>query len=94
LISEGVSTDNDWFFPSRYQFGYIFDDDRFSEDSSVEDVSDGTVGAFPHFFEVELLDSGFIWRDGCAFDAYFALLNGLGGLEGDIIIGGISVLNR
>jgi hypothetical protein len=88
-----VSTDDDWFFPSRYQFWYIFNNDRLSEDSTVEDVSDGTIGAFPHFFEVELLDSGFVWSDGCTFDAYFAMFNGLGSLKGDFIIGGISVLN-
>jgi hypothetical protein len=92
LVSEGVSAYNDGFFPSGDEFGYVFDDDGLSEDGAVEDVSNGAIGAFPHGFEMELLDSNFIRGDGGAFDANFAVLNGVCGLEGDLVVGVVSVL--
>jgi hypothetical protein len=93
LISECVPADNDGLFPSRDESWDVLDNDWFSEDSSIEDVSDGSIGTFPHFFQVELLDSGLIGSDGCAFDSNLTLLDGFSSLDGDLIFSGISVLN-
>lgn len=93
LVSVGVSADDDGFFPARDESGDVFDDDGFSEDSSSEDVSDGSIGALPHCFEFELFDSGFVGSDGGALDAYFAFFDGFGGFDGNFVIGGISVFD-
>lgn len=44
-------------------------------------------------FEVELFDSGFIWSDGGAFDSNFAFSNGVSGIDGDLVVGGISMFH-
>ena len=46
-----------------------------------------------HLLELELLDSGFIGGDGGAFDSDLVLLDGLGGIHGDLVVGLVSVLN-
>ena len=93
LISESVSSNNNGFFPSWNKSWDVIDDDRFSEDGSVENVSDCTVGAFPHVFKVELFDSCLIRGDGGTFDTNFALFDGIGSINCDLIIGGISVFD-
>lgn len=93
LISESVSSDNNWLFPSWNESGDIFNNDGFSKDGTVQDVSDGSVGAFPHLFEIELLDSGFVRGDGGTFDTNFALFDGVGGIDGDLIVGGVSMFD-
>jgi hypothetical protein len=40
LITESMSTDDNRLDPTWDRFRYPLNDDRFSEDSSVEDVSD------------------------------------------------------
>ena len=93
LVAECVSADDDGLFPAWDEPGDVFDDDWFSEDGSVEDVSDGSIGRFPHLFEVELFDSGLIGSDGGTLDTNFALFDGVGGIDGDLIVGGISVFD-
>lgn len=92
-VTEGVSADDDGFVPVLDEPGDILDDDGFSEDSAVEIVPDGAVGALPHLLELEFLDSSFVGSDGCALDANLALFDGLGGVEGDLVVGFISVLD-
>ena len=93
LISKGMSSDDDRFFPSGNEPGDVLDDDGFSEDGSIEDVSDGAVGAFPHLLQLELLDSGFVGGDGGALDAHLALLDCFCGLDRHLVVGGIAVLH-
>ena len=88
-----MSSDNDGVLPSRDEPWDVLDDDRFSEDSSVENVSDGSIGTFPHLLEFKLLNSGFIRSDGSTLDAYFTFFDSLSSLNGDFIISGISVLH-
>jgi hypothetical protein len=54
LISESVSSDCDGKTPSRDEARNVLADDGFTEDSSVQDVSDGTVGTLPHLLKLEL----------------------------------------
>lgn len=64
LVSESVTSDDDGFFPAWDESWDVADEDWFSEDSSIELVSDGPIWGLPHLLEVVLLDSGFIWGDG------------------------------
>ena len=93
LISKGMSSDDDGFFPSWNESGNVLDDDGFSEDSAIEYISDGSIRALPHLLELELLDSRLIGRDGGALDSNFTLFDGLCGLDGDLVVGGIAVLD-
>lgn len=86
-----MSSYNDGFFPAWDQSGDVFTEDWLPEYSSVEDVTDGAVWRHIHFFEFELLDSVLVGSYGGAFDPYFGFFYGLPGLDGDLIIGGISI---
>ena len=88
-----MSANNDGLGPARNESWDVFNDDRFSEDSSVKNVSDGSIGAFPHFFKIELFYSGLIGGDSGAFDTYFTLFDGISSVDGDLIIGGISMFD-
>lgn len=92
-VSEGMSTDNDGLGPVGDQSWDVLAKNGFSEDSSVEVVSDATVGTLPHLFEFELFDSGLIGSDGGAFDSDLAVLDGFGSIKSDLVISLVSVLN-
>lgn len=93
MVSESVSSDNDRFFPSGNESWNVINDDGFSEDSTVEDVSNGTIGTFPHMFEIEFLDSGFIRSDCGTFDSDLAFFDGICCIDSDLIVGSISVFD-
>lgn len=88
-----MSANNNRLFPAGNQSWDVLDDNRFSEDSSVEDVSDGSIWTLPHGFQVEFFDSCFVRSDGCALDADFAFFDGFGSLDGDFVVSLISVLH-
>jgi hypothetical protein len=54
-------------------------------------VADGAVGRQPHLLELELLDPLLIGRDGRALDADRVLLDRLGGIDGDLVVGLVAV---
>jgi len=93
LITESMSTNNDGLSPSGDELGDVLADDGFSEDSTVKIVSDGTIGGLPHFLQVEFLDSSLIGGDGGALNTDFAFSDGLSSIEGDLIVGGVSVFH-
>jgi hypothetical protein len=93
LVTEGVSTDDDGLFPAGDQAWDVVYDDGFSEDCSVQDVSDCSIWTFPHLLQVEFLDSGFIGSDGGAFDTYFAFFDGISCVDCDLIVGSVSVFH-
>lgn len=88
-----MSSDDNWFFPSWYKSGNVLNYDRFSEDSSIKNISNSSIGTFPHFLELELFNSSFVGSDGSTLDAYFAFLDGFCSFNGDFIISSISVLH-
>lgn len=47
----------------------------------------GSVGRAPHLFEVEFLDAGFVRGDGRALDADTVFENGIGRVDGHLVIG-------
>ena len=93
LITESVSADNDGFFPAGHKFRDVADDDGLTEDGAADDVSDGTVGGLPHLLKVELGDTSLIRGDGCALNANLAGLDCFSGVDSDLIISGVTVLD-
>ena len=93
LVAECVAADDNRLLPAWDQSGNVLDDYWFSEHCSIEDVSDCAVGGLPHLLELKLLDSGLIGSDGSALNTDFTLLDGVGSINGNLIVGGISVFN-
>ena len=93
LVTEGVSSNDDGLSPSWHESGDVLDNDGFSENSSVQLVSDGAIGGLPHLLEVEFLDSGLIRGNGGALDTNLVLLDGMSCVNGHLIVSLVSVLN-
>lgn len=88
-----MSSNDDGLVPSWNKSGNVLNDDGFSEDSTVQLVSDGSVGGLPHLLKTEFLNSSFIRGDGGALDTDLALLDGSSGVQSDLIIGLITILH-
>lgn len=93
LISVSVSSNNDWLSPAWHQSWDVLADDGFSEDSTVENISDCTVRGFPHLLQLEFFDSLLIRGDGGALDTNFVFLDCVGGIDGDLIVSLVSVFD-
>jgi len=93
LVTESVSSNDDGLGPAWHTAGDVRDNDGLSEDGTVEDVSDGSVGGSPHLLEAEFSDTSLIWGDSSALDTNLAGLDGFCGLMGDLIVSGITVLD-
>ncbi len=72
--AESAPANHDGLGPARNEAWHILDDDGLTEDCPVEDIPDGSVGAPPHLLQLELLHSGLIWCDGCAFHTNLVFL--------------------
>lgn len=92
-VSEGVSSDDDGLGPVLDESGDVLDEDGFSENGSIEVISNGSIGTLPHLLEFEFLDSGLIGGDGGALDADLAVLDGLGSVKSDLVVSLVSVLD-
>ena len=79
--------------PAGHQARHVVADDGLAEDDAAQDVADGAVGALPHLLEAELFDARLVGRDGRALDADAVLLDGVGGVDGDLIVGRVAVLD-
>lgn len=88
-----MSADDDWLGPVLDKSWNVLDNDGFSEDGSVKIVSNGSIGRFPHLFEFEFFDSGFVGGDSGALDSDFAFFDGLGGIKGDFVVGFVSIFH-
>ena len=73
--------------------GTLRHDDRLAEDDAAEDVADGAVRRPPHLLQAELLDPGLVRGDGGALDADAVPLDGVGGVDRDLVVGGVAVLD-
>jgi hypothetical protein len=51
-------------------------------------------GRLPHLLQVEFLHAVFIGRDRRALDADAVLLDGVGGVDRDLVVGGVAVFDR
>src|SRR5690606_7456641 len=93
LVAEGVTADADRLLPAGYGPRHVGHDDRLAEDDSAEAVTDRAVPGLPHLLEAELLDARLVRGDGGALDAHAVLPDGVGGVNGDLVVGGIAVLD-
>jgi hypothetical protein len=88
-----VAADDDRLGPTGYESRHVLADDRLAEDGAAEDVADGAVGRAPHLLELELLHAAFVRRDGGAFHRDADFLGLVGGIDGDLIVGLVAVLD-
>ena len=93
LVAEGVTADDDRLGPARHQPRHVLADDGLAEHDAAEDVADGAVRRLPHLLEAEFLHPGFVRGDGGAFDADAVLLDGFGGVDGDLVVGLVAVFH-
>ena len=94
LVAVGVTADDDRLGPARHQARDVADDDRLAEDDAAEDVADRAVRRAPHLLQAELLDAGLVRRDRGALDADAVLLDGVRGVDRDLVVGRVAVLDR
>ena len=88
-----MSTDNDWFGPTWNTTWNVLDDDGLTENDTSDNVTDGSVGGLPHLLQIEFLDSSFVRSDGGTFNTNFASFDGLCGVDGYLVISGITVFD-
>lgn len=86
-----MSADDDWVCPSWHQSWHVFAQNWLSEYCAPQDVTDGSIGTQPHLLQLELFHTLLIGSDGGAFDSNLVLQNGVGGVHGDLIVGGITM---
>ncbi len=94
LVTESVTADDDGIGPAGDEARNVVDHDRLTEDHAAENVTNRAVGADPHFLEVEFLDAGFVGGDGGAFYAHTVLLDRIGRVDRDLVIGFVALLDR
>ena len=93
LITKGVTANDNRLGPARHQTRDAGDDNGFTEDFAAKDVTDGAVGRQPHFLQLELLDTALIGSDGGALHTNPILLDSLCSVNGDLVVGLVTVLN-
>jgi hypothetical protein len=93
LITESVSSDNNWLGPAWNAFGNVFDDNWLTEDSTAENVSNSAVGWLPHLLEVEFLNTSFIGCNCGTLYADLACFDCCCAINSDLVVCGITVLN-
>jgi len=93
LVAKSVTADADWLLPAGHEEGNVLAHDWLAEDDAVEDVTDGAVGRLPHRLQLEFLDTLLVGGDGGALDGDVVLQGGVGGVDGDLIVGLVSVFH-
>ncbi|CAB4905343.1 unannotated protein [freshwater metagenome] len=89
-----VTANHDGLGPTRNQTGNVRADDGLTKNHATQNVADGAVGGAPHLLQAEFFDPSLIRGDGCALHAHAVFFDGVGGVNGDLILGGIAGLNR
>jgi len=93
LVTESMTANNNGLRPCWNKARNILNDNRLTEHCTVELVTDSSVGALPHLLELEFLNASLIGGNCSALNAYLVLLNCVGGLKGNLVVGGITVLD-
>ena len=93
LVTKRMTANHDGVRPARDQAGYVINNDWLAENYTAQNIADGTVGRLPHFLQAEFFDARFVWCNCGAFytDAEFA--DGVGGINGDLIIGLVAIFH-
>ncbi|CAB5002031.1 unannotated protein [freshwater metagenome] len=89
-----VAANHDWLGPPWNQTGNVRADDGLTKNHAAQNVADGAIGGAPHLLQAELFDPRLVWRDGCALHAHAVFFDGVGSINGDLILGCIAGLNR
>lgn len=93
LVTKRVTTDDDGLGPTGNRAREVVQDDGRTEHGTAKNVSDGAVRREPHLLEAKLLDTSLVGCDGSALDTHLVLFDGLGSLDGDLVVGSITVLH-
>lgn len=82
-----MPSNDDWFLPAGYGTRNPLQDDGFTEDSTAEDVPNGSIRALPHLLELEFFHTRFIGGNGGALDTNVVLEDGFGRVDRDLVVG-------
>jgi len=93
LVAEGMAADTDGGRPVGCQAGHVAHHNGLAEHDAFQDVADGAVRRSPHLLEVEFLHPVLVGRDGGALDAHAVLLDSVGRVDGDLVVGFVAVLD-
>ncbi|KCZ86404.1 NADP-dependent isocitrate dehydrogenase [Hyphomonas adhaerens MHS-3] len=94
LVAKCVTADDDRTGPARHQTRDVRDHDRLAEHDAAEDVTDRAVRRAPHLLQAELFHAGFVRRDRCALHSHAIFLGSVGGVDGDLVVGFVALLDR
>jgi len=87
-----VSSDRDGSLPAldlRFDASHL---DGCTKDGAIKHGTDGAIGALPHLLEAVFLHAGGVGGDGRAFDGDAQAFGGLGGIDRDLVICLVAVL--
>ena len=79
--------------PRPHQPRNVRADDRLAKDRAIEDVADRAVRRLPHLLEAKLLHTRFIRRNRRALHADAVLLDGVRGIDRDLVVGRVARLD-
>ena len=85
-ITISMSCNGNWLFPIFNAWLDSFYNDRCTEYSSIQNCTDGTIRAFPHFLQIILWHTRSIRCNCCTFYCYFVLLCCFCGIKCNLII--------
>ena len=74
------------FFPVLDTWLNSFDNNRCTENRTVQNRTDGSIRAFPHFFEVVLLHTCCIWSNCCTFYCNTIFFGGIGSIYSNLVV--------
>src|SRR5581483_8363830 len=78
LVAKCMTDNDNGGSPVGYQAGNVVDNDRLAENGTIQDITDGAIGALPHLFEAKFFNAGLIGSDSSAFNTYAILFYGIG----------------
>src|SRR5690606_34561094 len=93
LVAESVAADDDRLGPARHQARHVRADDRLAEDHAAQNVAASAVRRLPHLLQAEFGDARLVRRAGGAFHADAVLLDGVGRVDRDLIVGGVTAFH-
>ncbi len=91
LITKCMTAYNDGRCPGGYQTGNVLNDDGLTKHGTIQDIPDRSIRALPHLFEFEFFHTLLIRCNRRTFDTHSNFFNGIGSINGYLVIGGITV---
>jgi hypothetical protein len=88
-----VPANHDGIGPARHEARDAGYHDWLAENHAAKDVADSAIRRPPHLLQSELSDPILVRRDGGALDAHAVPLDRIGGVDGDLVVGRVAVLD-